>query len=538
MRRVALLAVALLLVLVSLVPAPAWSALGMHATHRGGLEAVTLEALAELPWVLRAVAALLVLGSVLPWSRDTMPEARSAPAWQWILPLAVLALAVAVMRIFVLHGGMISGDEWNNAFTARLFAQGRVFDLPPPDPEAFRFTYFVTHGGRYFSIFPPLWPALLALGEKLGIGVWINLLLALAAALLAARWDKARGPWILWLLLLSPMFVFTAGSYFASLTVCALVLLLLWTVRRWIESARLAWALAAGLAAGALFAAHYPTAIGAGIPPMAWALWSERRRTGTLASLLAMKAGALAGLIALGAYHHAVHGGPPWLFPLALYDHSLLAIHPSLGLFARGLAFAALHGLRLLAWSFPLLPLLAFAGARRRAPHDALLVSAMAGLVAFYFFYPSAGGPQYGPRYWFGLLGPLAILGARGVAMLGESRGGRVFRGALVACALLLFALRVPLEERRSARINAPYELAQRAELKDAIVFLNNVNRSDTGRNEPGWNGPVLFVQEGGARDAALRALYPGRAAYRFGWTSGKAQLEPVSRDSVSGGAR
>jgi hypothetical protein len=237
-----------------------------------------------------------------------------------------------------------------------------------------------------------------------------------------------------------------------------------------------------------------------------------------------MKLGGTAGLVALGVYHHAVHHGVPWLFPAALYEHSLLDLRPSIGMLARGAAYTALHGLRLLAWTFPLLPFLAWMGARRPAPGNVLLLGSIAGLIAFYFLYPSAGGPQYGPRYYFGLLGPLAILGARGLGATPRS-----FRVLLFACAVALFAVRVPLEAARAARVNAPFRLAAAARLDHAIVFLNNVNRSDSGRNLPGWNGPILFVQDQGRRDSTLLARYPDRAAYRFFRISGEARLEPVS---------
>jgi hypothetical protein len=404
--------------------------------------------------------------------------------------------------------------------------------VPPPDPEAFRFTYFVTVGDHYFSIFPPLWPAILAAGIRLGIAAWINLLLALVGIVLAARWDRDRGPWILWLLVLSPMFVFTAGSYFASVAVFVLVMAQLWALRRWIEAAEggrasaLGWALASGLVWGAGFAAHYPTAVGAGIPPLLYAVWRLRRRPNTIVASLAVVFGSALWLVALGAYHHALHGGPPWLVPALLYEHALLRIEPSIGLLARGVAYTALHALRLVAWTFPLLPLLALAGVRKRLPGDALLVWAMVGLVALYFFYPSAGGPQYGPRYYFGLLGPIAILAARAVVGLGLTRSGRAFRVVLIVAAIALLVVRLPIEERRSASVNAPFRLAAASRLENAIVFMRNVNRSDTGRNLPGWNGSVLFVQDLGARDSTLVARYPGRGTWMYSRPGGRPRLD------------
>jgi hypothetical protein len=284
-----------------------------------------------------------------------------------------------------------------------------------------------------------------------------------------------------------------------------------------------------------LFATHYPTAIGAGLPPLAYALWRLRQRKGVAAPVLLAALGGAAGLALLGAYHHAVHGEAPWLFPASQYEHGLLAVRPSLGWVLRGLAYTALHGLRFLAWTFPLLAVLAFVGSRRKQPLDRLLTFAIAGMIALYFFYPSAGGPQYGPRYYFGLLGPVAILAARAFDALGETAGRRVFRGALVLAAVALFAVRAPLEANRSAIVNAPFRLAAGARLDHAVVFMRNVNRSDTGRNLPGWQGPVLFGQDLGAGDSTLFARYPGRGAYRFRWVEGRARLDSLAtRDGAS----
>lgn len=527
-----LLGGAVLLLTLSFIPTESWIALGLAVTHRGALEAVTREALEELPWVLRALAALGFIWLATLHLNVRPVDAPRGGAPRWVLPLVALAVATTFVRVCVLHDGMISGDEWNNYFTAALFAQGHVVATPPPDPEAFRFTYFVTAGNHYFSIFPPLWPAILAAGIRLGIAPWVNLLLALAGVVLAARWDKGRRPWILWLLVLSPMFVLTAGSYFASVAVFVLVLAQLWALRRWIEAAEggrasaPSWALASGLLWGAGFAAHYPTAVGAGIPPLLYALWRVGRRPHAFWAGFAMAFGGALWLGMLGGYHHTLHGGPPWLLPALLYEHALLRIQPSIGLLARGVAYTALHALRLVAWTFPLLPLLALAGVRKRRPGDALFLWAIVGLVALYFFYPSAGGPQYGPRYYFGLLGPLAILAARTLEEFGHTRGGRAFRTVLIVAAVALFVARVPIEERRSASVNAPFRLARAAHLDQAIVFMRNVNRSDTGRNLPGWNGPVLFVQDVGARDSALVTRYPGRTTWLFSRAGGDARLD------------
>jgi hypothetical protein len=523
----------------SFVSPDALAAFGARALGRGALENVTVEALGELPWLLRGLALAAVAWLLLrPLEGAPRASATARPGTPALAGIVVAGmLLAAAVRVLVLGGGMISGDEWNNEFTARLFAQGRLWDRPPPHPEFFRFTYFVTLPDRTFSIFPPLWPAVLALGHLGGIGGWINVLVAGAATWLVGRWhdDRAAGLSSAALLVLSPMFVFSAASYFASPTVLLLLLAELACLRRALQpgARAAAWMAVAGLLWGLGFAAHYPSAIGAGLPPLAWASWRVRR------AALAAFAAALVPLAALGAYHSALHGGPPWLLPAALGDTSML--RPDLGpaLLFKGAAYTALHAVRLLGWTFPLLPLLALPGLvaalapGARAAEARLLGLAVAGLVLVYFVYPSAGGPQYGPRYWFALLGPLAILAGPIVTRLAATRRGVAFLALLVAGSFALFGVRAVHERGRAARENAPFRLAAEARLEQAVVVMQNVNQADHARNAPGWSGPVLFVPDlGPEANAELFPLFPDRTfhTYRRGPDG------PVLEPGVEGG--
>jgi hypothetical protein len=541
---VATLAVAALAA--SFAPPDGLANLGARALGRGSLEDVTVEVLAELPWLLRGLALLALAWLALRPALASAPPAAPEPGGPRAGRLALAAIVAgglvlaALVRAFVLREGLISGDEWNNEFIARLFAQGRLWDRPPPHPEFFRFTYFVTLPDRTFSIFPPLWPAILGLGHALGIGGWIHLAVAGGAAWLVGRWHAPRrartGRIAAVLLVLSPMFVFSAASSFASPTVLLLLVAALACLRRGLEpgARTTVWFLAAGLLWGLGFAAHYPTAVGGGLPPLAWAVWKAGRARGSAAPALAVAVAALGPLAALGAYHHALHGGPPWLLPAALYEESMLRPELGLALVAKGVAYTALHAVRLLGWTFPLLPLLALPGLAAalgrgpRAAEERLLGLAVVGIVVLYAAYPSAGGPQYGPRYWFGLLGPLALLAAPTVERLARPHRGRAFLAVLVAASVSLFVVRARIEGARAAVVNAPFRLAEAARLEHAIVVMQNVNRADRARNAPGWSAPVLFVPDLGAeREGELRARFPDRAFHTYRRGPGGPELRP-----------
>ena len=530
--------VAVTLLLASFIPPEVLVRSGYRLLRRGALEAVTVETLAEIPWLLRGLAFLaaawLWLGpTVEEGGQATVASRRSRHVVVGAVVLAGMAIA-ALVRLLVLREGLISGDEWNNEFIALLMSQGRIWSAPPPHEDFFRFAYFITLPDRTVSIFPPLWPALLALGHLLGLGAWINIPVAGAAAYLAAVWNESRGAAVASavVLALSPMYVFTAASSFASPTVLLALMGMLWCLRRVADNGP-AWKVrlvGGGLLWGLCFAAHYPTALGAGLPPLVYTVWraAKGRPASTVFFVLL---GAALPLAALGMYHRALHGGPPWVPPVSLYPESMIrpGIEPAALL--KGLAYTALHTVRLLGWTFPLLPLLALLAPRQEM--DRLLWLSVLGLITFYALYPSAGGPQFGPRYYFGLLGPLAILGGRTLAHLTLAPRGRAFAGVLVSVALITFGVRVPREERRAARENAPFRLAAEAGVSNAIVFMQNVNQADHARNPPGWRAPVLFVPDLSGRRGELTELYPTRRLYLYRVGPNGPQIEPL-RDEAA----
>jgi hypothetical protein len=60
--------------------------------------------------------------------------------------------------------------------------------------------------------------------------------------------------------------------------------------------------------------------------------------------------------------------------------------------------------------------LLAFSGAMQRA--DYLMIAVIATVLGLYSLYWFSGGPDFGARYWYLMVVPLAVLSARGVQVL------------------------------------------------------------------------------------------------------------------------
>jgi hypothetical protein len=80
-------------------------------------------------------------------------------------------------------------------------------------------------------------------------------------------------------------------------------------------------------------------------------------------------------------------------------------------------------------------------GAARR--RDGLMVAPILAFAGTYFLYYFSGGPDFGARYWFPAVVPLAVLTARGVEVLDRTTNGRAWPAA-VALSALAVILYVP----------------------------------------------------------------------------------------------
>lgn len=97
-------------------------------------------------------------------------------AWQLGAIVVVCTLAARVVAIWVLADMPHVMDEIAYDLQARMYAQGFAAGLPVEPLAAFSQWFIEDRGSRY-GIFPPGWPAVLALGHLLGLAGWVNPLL-------------------------------------------------------------------------------------------------------------------------------------------------------------------------------------------------------------------------------------------------------------------------------------------------------------------------------------------------------------------------
>lgn len=502
-------------------------------------------------------------------TRRVVERLLAVPPWALA---AGFALAAGVAGQAVLGDVPHTSDEVAYQFQARALAQGRLGFAPPPADEAefFRFVHTTSDGGVWHGIMNPGWPGVLALGFAVGLPGAVNpllgalSLLVLAALLARSGLDGPTRAAALWLLAVSPFFLFMSGSYMAHPVSLLLFLVLAWAVMRWLE--RPGWG-AVAVAGGALGLNLIVRPIDAAVtaaPFCALLLTRGRRGWAAAAGIGAL---AMVGAGLLLAYNRALTGDP-LVFPQELYFSQRF---PGL---AFGLGFgdnmgSPLHGpewpgyhlgdaprvtahrlIELLrdVHAAPWVLLAAvFAGvAERRRRGFALLAASSAALLAIFaaHFYH---GIAYGSRHYYLMLPflvtALALPVGRGLVAGGAP--ARRARAALLALLVLSVAFAWPPLVReygtnyRDASPGLRRAVAAR-DLDRALVFVSQDHwgwKSGFPLNEyPLERNDVLFARDLGAENARLIARHPGRSLWRARVAAdGSAELERIGSENRIG---
>lgn len=356
----------------------------------------------------------------------------------WVLVLA------AAFSYFVYQAHPHIEDEVLYLYHASYLAQGSLTVAAPPVPAAFSF-YMIPHeADRWFSIFPPGWPVMLAAGVALGIPWLVNPILAslnvlLTYLVLQDLYSRRSARLALPLLCLSPWFVFMGMNFMAhtfTLT-CALAATL--GIVRTRQSGKSLWALLAGAAVGVVSLIRPLDGFVMASLLGLWAIGVGAPRI-KFSALLAFALGAL-GLGAVVLPYNWQITGRASLFPLmAYYDKyygpktNALGFGPERGLNwpidaypghspLESLINANLNmfsiNVELFGWisgSLLMVLLLVFSGTLRRADYSMLAVlAAVFGALSLYWF---SGGPDFGARYWYLMAIPLVALSVRGIEFL------------------------------------------------------------------------------------------------------------------------
>lgn len=385
-------------------------------------------------------------------------DAFSLAAALWV------TVAAAVLCVFSYEMIPHIPDEGAYLYHARYFAEGMLTAPAPPVMEAFDIELMDFGGGRWWSAQLPGWPAMLSVGVLLGAPWLVNPVLAgvnivLAYLLITEVYGRGISRMVVLLLCLSPWYVFMAMNFMPhtfTLT-CFLAAALGVALARRTGAAR--WAFAGGLGLGVISLIRPLEAVAAALVLGLWALGAGGRRL-RAASIAALAIGT-ASVGSLGLYYNMLLTGNPLRFPFMNYTDRFFGpgtntlgfgpekgfgwttIDPFPGHGAVDVGVNAMLNIftintDLFGWGAgSLLFLFLFLFAGRKARSDYLMMAVVAAVIALHSFYWFSGGPDFGARYWYLVIVPLAALSARGIYLLLQDAPW----GAGAAAAALIMSL-------------------------------------------------------------------------------------------------
>ena len=390
---------------------------------------------------------------------------RRDNAVPWILA-AFATVVAATLNVTAYHRHPHVPDEVVYLYNARYFSEGMLTVPPAPVPDAFEVDLMEYEPTRSYSPMAAAWPAFLSLGVAAGAPWLVNPLLAganilLAWALLGHLWAPRVARIATALLAVSPWFLFLGMSFMTHQLTLTCVLVAALGVVHARRTGRLRWGLMAGAAVGATSLIRPLDGAIVGALMAAWSvgLGGARLRFAPLAALLA-------AAVAVGAlvlpYNQALTGDPLAVPINAYFDRhyapnaNAYGFGPDRGVgwtIDPNLGHSPIDGVintnlnvfglttELFGWSTGSLIFVAWlvcSGGVRREDWPMLVF--IAAFITAYFFYYFSGGPDFGARYWFPIIVPLAVLTARGMEALERSTGARVW---FVAAALSVMAMTI-----------------------------------------------------------------------------------------------
>ncbi len=468
----------------------------------------------------------------------------------------VALVSVALISSLVFERLPHVEDEVAYLFQAKIFAQGKLYAVTPPHPEAFHVPFIIDHEGRRFAKYPPGHALLLSLGVLLGRPWLVNPFFgALSIVVIYLLGQELYGPSTALLAaglgLTSPLFLMLAGTYMSHPTCLFAISLFILFFARMLNSGRWRYPLLAGVALGMAFLIRPLTALSLAAPLGVWGL---ARGTGSPLSRggrewwgrwLVLAVGFLSLAALLPLYNFQLTGQPLVSLYSLYWPYDGLGFGPQVGpdghTLSGGLAnalrdlgklsadFLGWPGLSLLLAVIALLP-------PARQAHlypalerwDKLLGVAFLCLVLAYTLY-WVGATVYGPRYYYEALPLLLLLTARGIEKrwkMGDGDWGIKWPPNTLRLALLLLvvgnlALYVP---RRLSFLKglygitaAPLRVVEAANLHHALVFVSaEKGWTEYGaqfcQNSPTLDSDIVYALDRGAvENRALMAEYPGR---------------------------
>ena len=546
---------------------------GYQQIYGLGLYRIAREELTFYLWY-ALFASLALLSLAVGLSRTVLPErieillrgVFARPRIFLLCATLLLVLAVLSFRFLVLLGAPIADDEATYVFIAKTLLQGRVVNPLPEDHTFFKNQFVVLNQAGWYGKYPLGHPAVLALGEAVGLRFLVPAATVALAFLLTQAVGKrlfGRSEALLasCLLLASPQFVFTGATDLSQPTSCLFMMAGLLAMLKIEETGRYRFYLAAGaawgfgalvrplpnglflLAAAAVYLLQEP-----------WRKWRTHPAPRAARIAVAALPVAACGIFflwvngqqtgeSLRTGYHEAHDDELGVF---LIDTTKLWFSLA-GAFLR-------QNFWLFGWPVSFL-LVLFA---RGKASLVLFWSLILAEYAYRLIAPKTVVATTGPVYVAEIVPLLALATASGAVRIkrwlqtvGVEKANTLVTSSLISATLIAALMFVPVQVRwirdSSQAWLTPYRLLSEkrgTSERKALVFADVMVPPDWGLTwayhppnpSPGLDDEVIFVRRSGSRDR-FRAMvkfwrrrFPDRTAWIFGFPEGKPTLTQIKR--------
>ena len=199
---------------------------------------------------------------------------------------------------------------------------------------------------------------------------------------------------------------------------------------------------------------------------------------------------------------------------------------------------------KLLTWSFPGIPILAFGTLFASAPErvkqwERCLAAVLLAIIMAYAMIAFPEGPGYGPRYYYSGFLTIPLLGARGFVLLLRMSTKRLLLPLLIGAVLLEVGIVIPhhstLVYKTIYEQNDFERQVKQINPGPAIVFLARDPETWQAptRNTIDFRGDIVYAIDMGDENSLLMEAYPGRRYffYEYDHNSKQGVLREMTRD-------
>lgn len=353
-----------------------------------------------------------------------------------------VVLLSSFLSVFVYQAHPHVPDETQYVFQARYMAAGQLTVKPPRVPEAFSMYMVPYQAERWYGIFPPGWPALLAIGELAGLMWLVNPLLAgicvlLAYLLFQELYDRGFARIAVLLLCCSPWFIFMAMSLMSHVATLTFALGAAVLLTRGLRTRSHILVCLAGVMVGMVSLVRPLDGAVVGLLLGAWTITNKDSLKLRFTSAVTLAFGMICTAALILPYNRSVTGQMAIMPIDAYYDKYFWPKVMALGFGPeRGMSWGldafpghspleavintALNifqlNTELFGWgagSLILVTFLVVSGSVSKKDLRALFtIAAVVGIYGLFWYH---GGPDFGARYWFLCIIPLIALTVNGI---------------------------------------------------------------------------------------------------------------------------